>query len=169
VRGQNATGDVQMRGGGVVVDGPGVVVVVVGVVDTRSPRQDTPASWSCPQAPLLSWNGHSKMLSSLPEHWTARSQTVRLTGAGVNRLALPGTALASPLTPTYNRSSIPIVQIMIIFCRLKSCYRCCSLFVTHFVTASRYRLLSHRQTLSVYSSSRQMARSVYMTHSQSVL
>lgn len=42
------------------------------------------------------------MLASLPEHWTARNQTVRFVDAGLNRLALEGTALAKPL---YRQSS----------------------------------------------------------------
>jgi len=93
-----------MRGGSEITDTRGVVVIVVGLVITRSPRQNTPASWSCPQTPLLRWYGHERRLSSFPAHCTSRSQTVRFVDAGSKKLFLPDTALAKSLWRQINTS-----------------------------------------------------------------
>jgi len=86
-----------MRGGSVVVESVVALVVVISVVVSRSPRHNTPASWSCRQTPLLSWNGQNRMLSSLPSHCTARRCTVRFDDVALNRFLRANTALARPL------------------------------------------------------------------------
>ena len=80
-----------MVGMGVVVLEGGVVVLVV---VTRSPRQNTPASCWWSQRSLFSWKGQSANVLSDPSHWITRRWIGIAVGPAGNIPELPATSRA---------------------------------------------------------------------------